>query len=77
MVRRWTSVIAAFAVCFAVIGCKSGDEGLVPDPNAGKTAEQRQQEMIDKIKNNPGMPESAKAQALAAVQGHGRPTARK
>jgi len=77
MARHWTAVVAAFAACLVVVGCKTADEGLVPDPNAGKTAQQRQQELVDKIKNNPGMSDAQKAQALAGIQNHGGPTARK
>jgi len=70
MLQRSFLIAGLLLAVLAPIGCSNPDDGLKPDPNAGKTAAQRQQETIDAIKNNPHMSEQQKQAAMAAMQGH-------
>jgi hypothetical protein len=64
-------VLAVFASGL-VAGCNKGS-GDQPDPNAGKTLAQRQEEQIKQIQDNPKMPDAAKQVAIEAVKAHAHP----
>jgi hypothetical protein len=63
--RSVSLVAIVLASSFAAFGCgQGGAEG----ERADLTPEQKRQAMIDDIKNNKNMPESAKQMALANLQ---------
>ncbi len=70
MLQRSFLIASLVLAILAPIGCSGGDDGLKPDPNAGKTAVQRSQEISDSINNNPNMTPQQKQAALAGMQGH-------
>jgi len=67
-------LVLALLAAFLLGGCVGGDSGLKPDPNAGKSLAQRQEEQIKTIQDNPHMTDDQKQMAIGAVNGHGHPT---
>jgi len=61
---------------FLIGGCVGGDSGLKPDPNAGKSLAQRQEEQIKQIQDNPHMTDDQKQMAIGAIKGNGHQTKR-
>jgi len=70
MIQRSFLIAGLLLAILAPMGCSNPDDGLKPDPNAGKTAAQRHQETVDAIKNNPNMTEQQRQAAMASMQGH-------
>jgi len=70
MIHRSFLIAGVLLAALALTGCSGGDDGLKPDPNAGKSAAQRQQETADAINNNSHMTDQQKQAALAGMQGH-------
>jgi len=70
MIQRSFLIAGLLLAVLAPIGCSSPVDGLKPDPNAGKSSAQRQQETVDAIKNNTHMTEQQKQAAIASMQGH-------
>jgi len=78
MIQRSFLIAGVLLAILAPLGCSNPDDGLKPDPNAGKSAAQRSQETVDAIKNNPHMTDQQKQAAMASMQGHqGAPSAPK
>jgi len=78
MIHRSFLIAGVVLAVLAPIGCSGGDDGLKPDPNAGKTAAQRQEETINAINSNTHMTDQQKQAAIAGMQGHaGAPGAKK
>jgi len=69
-IRKVALVLAGLAVIAVPLGCSDPESGFKPDPNAGKSNAQRQQETLDAIKNNPNMNEDQKQIAMQSIQGH-------
>ncbi len=61
-----TACIAVCSICLLGAGCKSNEDEAASTPNANP--QQSMQAQIDKIKNDPKIPEASKAAAIAGMQ---------
>jgi len=61
----------AFGLACMIVGCNSdGISGYSPPHDDGLTSQQRTDNSIKKIQDNPNMPESAKQMAIGQIRAH-------